>query len=210
MNIRPAVVEDAPFAVEMLYETMGGFADALFGLGDRAFAMEKLTWFFSHPENQFTYKNAKILEVDNQPAGLLQAMNGAELVRLVRPMTAQIFKIYGIIDAFKLVWRSLPLAFEKEAEKDEYYISGLAVARKFRRRGLGEALLRHADDSARKQGLGKCSLLVEIGNARAKALYEKMGYQVVAVSTNYWMRKMLSTPGSERMVKILDSHTSKQ
>jgi ribosomal protein S18 acetylase RimI-like enzyme len=203
MNIRPAVVEDAPFAVEMLYETMGNFADALFGLGDHAFAMEKLSWFYSHSENQFTYKNAEILEIDNQPAGLLQAMTGGELARLVKPMTGQVFKIYGIIDGLRLVWRSLPLAFEKEAENDEYYISALAVARNFRKRGLGEALLRHADDTARKLGLGKCSLLVEIGNARAKALYEKMGYRVVGISTNYWMRKMLATPGSERMVKIL-------
>jgi ribosomal protein S18 acetylase RimI-like enzyme len=206
MHIRPAEVTDRPFAVEMIYESMGEFADELFGLGDHELAMEKLDWFYCNPENHFSYYKAVILEIEGQPAGYLQAMTGLELARLVGPMTRQTYKIYGLKNLPRVFWKTLPLVFEKEAEADEYYISNLAVHRDFRRRGVAQALMRHAELTARKLGLCKCSLMVEIGNDGAKALYERLNYQVVSVSTNPLMRRILATPGSERMVKHLNGN----
>ncbi|MHC1782743.1 MAG: GNAT family N-acetyltransferase [Anaerolineaceae bacterium] len=203
MLIRPAEVKDSDFAVEMIYATMGNLADQWFGLGNHDRALKTLSWFFCHFENQFSYRYSEILEIDGQPAAFLLALTGKELKRLISPMFTQIIKYFGILDTLRFLWRTLPMVFEKEAEEDEYYISNLAVHPDFRRRGLGETLLIHAEKKARGLDLSKCSLLVEIGNARAKALYQKMGYQVVSVSTNAMMRKLLDTPGEERMVKTL-------
>lgn len=59
---------------------------------------------------------------------------------------------------------------------DECYIANIAVKNKFRRRGIGEAIL----DSAEKEALSKnCSFIsleVRVSNAPAISLYEKRGY----------------------------------
>jgi ribosomal protein S18 acetylase RimI-like enzyme len=201
--IRPARVDDAVFAVEMIYATMGAMADQWFGFGSHERAIEKLTWFFSRPENQFSYTYAEILEEDDKPAAFLLAMSGKELGRLLWPMFRQAFGAYGVFGALRLILYTLPMIFEKEAEEDEYYISNLAVGVAFRRRGLAEILLRRAEERAMKLGLNKCSLTVELGNEHARGLYLKTGYRVVDVTKNAWLRTVLATPGWERMVKTL-------
>ncbi len=53
---------------------------------------------------------------------------------------------------------------------------GMAVAREWRRRGVGSALLAAAIEWAREQGLHKLSLSVFPHNAAAIALYRKFGF----------------------------------
>jgi ribosomal protein S18 acetylase RimI-like enzyme len=53
---------------------------------------------------------------------------------------------------------------------------GMAVAREWRGRGVGSALLAAAIESARSRGLHKLSLSVFAHNARAIALYRKFGF----------------------------------
>lgn len=204
MHIRAAEPEDREFAAEMIYDTMGPLADALIGLGSHERTMKMLGEYFIRPENQFTYKWAEILEEEGRPAAFLLSMPGKELNRLVAPMARLTLKLYGPMGFLRVMWLSLSLAFETEAEDDEYYISNLAVHRDFRRRGFAEILLRRAEESARRFGLDKCSLLVEMGNAKARPLYLKMGYEVAGISSNWMMRRLLATPGSERMIKKLD------
>ncbi len=203
MKIRPAGIEDAAFAVDMIYATMGVMADQWFGFGSHEKALEKLAWFYCHSENQFSHTCAEILEVDGQSAALLLAMSGKELDRLVWPMFRQVFQIYGFFSTLRVIFYTLPMAFSKEADEDEYYISNLAVAEAFRRRGLAETLLQRAEQKARESGLSKCSLTVELGNDSARSLYLKTGYEVVGVTTNVLIRKLLASPGWERMVKTL-------
>ena len=54
---------------------------------------------------------------------------------------------------------------------------GMAVAREWRGRGVGSALLAAAIDWARQQGLHKLSLEVFPHNAAAIALYRKFGFE---------------------------------
>jgi RimJ/RimL family protein N-acetyltransferase len=53
---------------------------------------------------------------------------------------------------------------------------GMAVARRWRRRGVGSALLSAAIDWARERGLHKLSLSVFVHNTAAIALYRKFGF----------------------------------
>ena len=53
---------------------------------------------------------------------------------------------------------------------------GMAVAREWRGRGVGSALLEAAIEWARNEGLHKLSLGVFAHNARAIALYRKFGF----------------------------------
>ena len=72
----------------------------------------------------------------------------------------------------------LPYRNEENIPNDELYIGHLAVTEKFRRQGIGLKLLEHAEEKAREKGLPKLSLLTEIENSAARALYEKYGFRL--------------------------------
>lgn len=69
---------------------------------------------------------------------------------------------------------------------DEGYISNVAVAPEYRRRGAAAALLRELEKRSRALGLSFLTLEVRQGNAPARALYEKMGYKTVGQRKNYY------------------------
>lgn len=60
---------------------------------------------------------------------------------------------------------------------DESYLYNLAVLPQFRRRGVGEALLRHACGEMFGTGAAFVSLEVRCSNCAAIALYEKLGFR---------------------------------
>ncbi|WP_199547921.1 GNAT family N-acetyltransferase [Streptomyces sp. N35] len=65
-------------------------------------------------------------------------------------------------------------------------INGLAVAGHLRSQGIGSALVRAAEDLARERGLPAIGLGVDETNARAAALYERLGYRPVVRYVDRW------------------------
>ena len=60
--------------------------------------------------------------------------------------------------------------------RNNCHIADLAVARPHEKRGVGKALLEHAEDWAREHRCQLLTLAVFPGNERARALYEAAGY----------------------------------
>jgi ribosomal protein S18 acetylase RimI-like enzyme len=58
------------------------------------------------------------------------------------------------------------------------WVGGMGVATEARRTGVGEQLMRALLDSAREAGVKRVQLEVLEPNARARALYEKLGFRV--------------------------------
>src|SRR5205823_14189423 len=56
-------------------------------------------------------------------------------------------------------------------------IQDVFVAPERRRQGVAAALTQAAEEEVRRRGAGQISLSVGIGNAAARALYEKLGYR---------------------------------
>ena len=52
----------------------------------------------------------------------------------------------------------------------------LVVAPEHRKRGIGEALLRHVVAEARKEGVLRITLLTDMQNERAQAMYRRVGF----------------------------------
>lgn len=71
--------------------------------------------------------------------------------------------------------------------EDEAWIFNVSVVPEHQNKGLGRALMAHAEDWARKEGFRVIGLLVSCHNERARALYEKLGFR----PTNIIMRKEL-------------------
>jgi len=203
-TIQPGQIEDAEVAVELINETMGGFGDAILGMGDNQRALRAIRGFYNQPNNRFSYRRTSLALVDDQVAGLLLAFPGKDMGRLTLPMAYQVFGIYTLAEIVRLAVNAPLTAYGDESEGDEFYISHLAVLPAFRRMGIGRALLDHADHLARTAGLEKCSLCVDIDNPNAQQLYLSQGYQVVkTVISTPAMERKLHTRGYQRMVKSL-------
>ena len=65
---------------------------------------------------------------------------------------------------------------------------GIMVARGFRRRGIGRALMQAAEDWAREVGVAKIELHVFPYNVGAIALYERLGYRREGLRLRHYRR----------------------
>jgi ribosomal-protein-alanine N-acetyltransferase len=68
----------------------------------------------------------------------------------------------------------------------ELHVANLAVAPKFRRRGLGRRLLHHVLARAAEKGIKSATLEVRSGNQAAQNLYAKFGFEVVGRRKRYY------------------------
>lgn len=65
-------------------------------------------------------------------------------------------------------------------------IVSIAVRKEFRRRGIGEALLRKAIERLKAKGKIKIALEVRISNIPAQELYKKLGFKIVGTIPGYY------------------------
>jgi ribosomal-protein-alanine N-acetyltransferase len=65
--------------------------------------------------------------------------------------------------------------------RDEAQINNVAVHPDFRRRRVGEAMLREILGALRAESVEFVSLEVRAGNAAARALYEKLGFRQIGI-----------------------------
>jgi ribosomal protein S18 acetylase RimI-like enzyme len=65
--------------------------------------------------------------------------------------------------------------------QDFGYIADLAVDKSFEGQGVGQALMKKAEEWATEQGYFLLTLNVFGGNTRARALYEKCGFQAEVI-----------------------------
>ncbi len=69
---------------------------------------------------------------------------------------------------------------------DECYIANIAVKERFRRKGIGNALLTIGEERAKKEKCFFISLEVRPSNEKAIALYKKRGYNEVGQRKNFY------------------------
>ncbi|MBN1918817.1 MAG: GNAT family N-acetyltransferase [Verrucomicrobia bacterium] len=73
-------------------------------------------------------------------------------------------------------------------DQQQAFVYDLAVASAFRRRGIGRLLMEHAEEHARRLKMGHIALMVDMGNAPARALYARLGF----TDAKALMRKQLA------------------
>jgi ribosomal protein S18 acetylase RimI-like enzyme len=202
--IRSASLSDKTIAAELILSTMGSTGDFLFGFGDHQRAIKAVGSFFERQGNRFSYNLTTIAEIDNQVAGALLTFPGNQSNRLDFAMSGPIFREYGLKDTARFLGLMLRyLASYKENGPDEFYIAHIATLAPFRNKGVGTALLNHAEKLARDAGFKKCSLIVDADNEIARNLYSKSGYQVVRLILTPKMKARFQIRGFERRVKVL-------
>jgi ribosomal protein S18 acetylase RimI-like enzyme len=202
--IRPSRPEDAKPAALLLHLARGRVGEYVFGNGSPAKTLEVLERLFLVRTNRFGRDHAFVAEKDGGVAGLLLSHPARIMPRLDMLTAAPLLKILGCSELLRLTVRMLPLAGGKEAERDEYYVSDLAVLPHFQGQGIGTRLLAFAEEQAAKHGLRKCSLIVALGNDAARHLYLRVGYRVVETVTYSRLQQRSGERGHQRMMKMLD------
>ena len=69
---------------------------------------------------------------------------------------------------------------------DEGHITNVAVAPEFRRKHIGEALIRRIVDETMREGITSWTLEVRVDNEPAIRLYEKMGFRREGIRRKYY------------------------
>ena len=114
-------------------------------------------------EGGFSWRNATVIEVDDEVAG------GLIDYRLDDPYDA------GDLEQLPAMIR--PLVTLEARVPGSWYVNVLATFPEFRGQGLGTRLLERAENRAREAGARNVSLIVESENPGALRLYQRLGYQ---------------------------------
>jgi ribosomal protein S18 acetylase RimI-like enzyme len=201
--IVPATLDDRSAATELIYETMGTFGDAALGLGDKSLALRAIGYFFTRKGNRFSWEATWLSKKGGQPTGVLVAFPGSQYLSRNFVISWQLWKVYGFPGGVKLIWNSIVALNSKETRNDEFYISHVAVHPNYRRQGVAHELMGWAENLAKQKGMQKCSLVVDIDNAPAFALYQSLGYAAVETEETPKLEREFHTRGHRRMVKDL-------
>lgn len=167
MKIRKATASDAPHLVRFINmaaddlplhfwrRTVGPEGDP-WALGQERAARET---------GNFSYRNAWLAEVDGTVAACLLGYPAETAPGPIDPDTPPIF---------------VPLLELEALAPGSWYLNVLATYERFRGRGLGSALLKHADAVAAAAGHATISLIAEDTHHEALRLYTAKGYSEVA------------------------------
>ena len=133
-----------------------------------------MTYLVSRPDTQYSYNNTLVATIEDNIVGICVSYDGALLHLLRQPF----------IDAAQQEWGMDHSSIPDETQAGELYIDSLAVDPDYRGRGIASLLLRATIDKSRALGLPSTGLLVDLGNPKAEALYNKVGFQYAG--TNSW------------------------
>jgi len=129
--------------------------------------------------------NLTVAEVEGQTVGMLQAMARVDFARSRLRGIGSVWQPAlgwgGVVRALLGLAPMSLLLLERPVHRDELYVATLGVLPAWQRRGIGRALLNHAEELAARQGFGAVSLHVGSHSTAARSLYTRVGYIVERV-----------------------------
>ncbi len=170
--VERATKGDAPFISEAIIEAIGpDNCVEIIGSEERLGELKCIFEQLAGEENtQYSYRNAlRAVDAAGNVAGVCIFYDGADLYSLREPFLKFASERFGM-DAGNV---------DDETDPTEVYIDTLMVKPEYRGRGIAEALLRAAIERAHSMGK-PAGLLVDYDNARARRLYERVGFATVA------------------------------
>lgn len=180
MLIRPAQKSDAPSVAPLLILASGDIASIMMGTNDQQQVLALTSQFFQAEGTRMSYQNMLVAEMEQQVVGMINLYHGSDATELDRPL----------VERLQQRKDAAIVAFEREADDDEWYIDTLAVTPQSAGHGIGSALIRAAEEYAQHARQTRCgtylaglagptkiALLVDMDNIRAYRLYQHLAYQ---------------------------------
>ena len=168
MNVRHGIpIADLDRATELYWGAFGQKLDRLLGPRDRALTFIRSVIRADHAFGAYD-RNGELLGV----AGY-KSSEGA----FVGGTIADMRQSYGFWGG---TWRGMILTLlERDTENRRFLMDGIAVAESARGLGIGTALLDAVISEAHKRGYLEVRLDVIDNNPRARALYERCGFNAI-------------------------------
>jgi ribosomal protein S18 acetylase RimI-like enzyme len=167
MTIRKAVAKDADAIAALLMLAMEEIVYEFIGIRDPAQAMQFMRRFTALEDNQYSYRNCWVAELDGQVVASVNIYDGSQLAVLRKPVADYIRSHFN--PGFDP---------EDETQAGEYYIDSLGVHPEFRCRGLGSGMLQFLVNEYVVNGAQTLGLLVDGQNQPAWKLYTKLGFTI--------------------------------
>lgn len=172
MIIRKAKLEDYHAIADLLFLAMEDLIYNFIGVKDKQKAKDFLIYFTQKTNNQYSYENCLVLEVENEISAAINIYYGSDILKLRKPIELYIKKNYN-----------LEFNPENESEEGDYYIDSLGVKENQQGKGLGSKLLDFVINEFVKNKNLTLGLLVDYDNPNAKTLYLRKGFKVIKSKT---------------------------
>ncbi|MFO8113077.1 MAG: GNAT family N-acetyltransferase [Desulfosalsimonadaceae bacterium] len=203
MTFRRARPEDDLQAADLIYSAGPAAIEYAFATRKHR-AIDFIRWAFRDGSGVIGFRNHRAAIVDGRVAGIGAFYSADEFERLSRMMVWQIIRFYGVFKSPGVLKRAARLeAITPRPGRDALFIQNLGVAAGMRGRGIGSRLLEDQIRAARSQKLRRCILDVAADNTRARKLYERLGFCMVARQNWPFQDDPVHVPDHIRMELIL-------
>jgi len=202
ISFRPAAPEDVEAAVPLIYSSGPAAFDFVFSHGRPSGAQDFLSHAFRQGGGEFGWRNHVAGVVAGRVVAIGAGWDGRHSVAFTLAAARQIFGFFGPLKAWGVILRGLKVeSVIRPAGAGEFYIGHLGVDPALRSRGFGAKLTAHV--LALAQACPKAVLDVAVGNPRAQALYERLGFVVTATRVSKLHSRYGSVGDHRRMEKPL-------
>lgn len=170
MNIRKAVQSDSAEIAKLLLSAMEDIFYSFICEKNYQKALALLSKFTDLQNNQYSYQNCFVAEIENKIVGAINIYDGKNLLALRLPF-------------IKYVREHFNPSFDPETETEfgEIYVDSIAVDQNYRGNGIAASLLQSIINQQNHNQ--KIGLLVESENFGARRLYEKLGFKIIGTKT---------------------------
>jgi ribosomal protein S18 acetylase RimI-like enzyme len=168
LKIRKAKKQEANQVAEFLLLAMDGFVYTMINEKNREKGIECLAHFCRQENNQYSYQNCWVVELNGEIIAAANVYNGAELLALREPVIHYIRENYNPVFNPGI-----------ETEAGEFYIDTVAVHPSFQAKGIGLKILEFLIEEYVVNQKTPLGLLVESDNGAANKLYAKAGFRYV-------------------------------
>jgi len=178
-RFRPARADDVEAAVPLIYSSGPEAFEYVFTQGGRT-ALDFLAFAFVDGRGFFGWRNHEVALLDDEVVGIGAFYSGREYGRLSAQLVLQAARSYPLVRLARVVRHGLQIrSVMPPPSRATHYVAHLGVRSALQGRGIATALLRHEWTIAVQLGRQTCALDVSVRNARAQALYDRLGFQVM-------------------------------
>ena len=174
ITLREATREDSAVIAKLIYLTEDN-PEHVWGDGSKEDILNRIKWLVESDNSRYSYRKILVAEIDNKISGAIIVIKGSELSALdIKTSFKLISLIKGFKNKIKFIKDIILEVGLDECDDNEFYIANLATFKEYRGNGVGKALIKSAEEIAKKEGYKCCSLLAK--DEGVKSFYEKLDF----------------------------------